>query len=102
MPALALVHAQLARRVSAAEAAGACGLSRAQFNRLFRHTMGMSFARLCLRARLAFAAHSLLSTDMSVQDIAQQAGFVDANHFHRAFLRVYDCTPGQYRKLGLS
>lgn len=98
MPALTLVHTNLSHRVSAQEAADACKVSRAQFNRIFSQSMGMSFAKFCLRARLAFSAHLLLSSALPVQLIADQAGFVDASHFHRSFVQHYGCTPGQYRQ----
>jgi len=100
MPAVALVHANPDRRVGTKEAAAACGLSRAQFNRIFTQTMRMSFARFCLRARLAFVAHRLLTSDLSTEGIAEEAGFVDASHLHRAFVKDYGCTPGRYREQG--
>jgi AraC-like DNA-binding protein len=97
MPALVLVHSERGRRVSVAEAAGKCALGRAQFSLIFRHTMGMSFGRFCLRSRLGFVAELLLSTALPIQAIAQRAGFVDGSHMHRAFVARYGCRPGQYR-----
>jgi len=97
MPALSLVHADLSHRISARQAASVCKVSRAHFNRLFTQSMGLSFARFSLRARLALSAHLLLSSNLSLQAIADQAGFVDASHLHRSFVQFYGCTPGRYR-----
>jgi AraC-like DNA-binding protein len=97
MPALVLVHSRPARRVTIAEAARHCGLSRAQFCLIFRNAMGMSFGKFCLRSRVGFVAQMLISTDLSIEAIAQQTGFADGSHLHRAFVRHYGCTPGSYR-----
>lgn len=98
MPAVALVQDDAARVVRASEAAAACNLSLSRFQVIFRSTMGISFARFRLRSRLAFCAHRLLTTDLPIEAIADQAGFVDRSHLHRAFVRQYGCTPGQFRE----
>ena len=100
MPVLSAFHAHPERRVTLPEAAAACGLSRSRFALVFHETMGLSFGRFCLRARLAFVAHQLLNTDLAVEDIAEQVGFVDASHLHHAFAKHYGCTPRRYRDLG--
>ncbi|MFB3882588.1 MAG: helix-turn-helix domain-containing protein [Armatimonadota bacterium] len=97
MPAVALIQQRRPGSVTVGEAAAACRLSRSRFNSIFRQTMGTSFGQFSLRARLGFAAHRLLTTDLTVEVIAQRAGFVDASHFHRTFVRHYGRTPAQYR-----
>ncbi len=97
MPALNLAQSRPARRVTVAEAARACGLSRAQFCLIFQDAVGMSFGRFCRRSRLAYAAELLLSTNLTMGAIAQRAGFVDSSHMHRSFRRHYGRTPGRYR-----
>ncbi len=98
MPALKAVHAHPEDRITIPEAASACRLSPAQFSRVFRQTMGLSFGKYRLRTRLAFAAHLLLTTDGTTDGIAGQAGFVDGSHLHRYFLKHYAATPGRYRE----
>jgi AraC-like DNA-binding protein len=98
MPAFSVLHATGAHRVSLPEAATACGLSRSRFSLLFHETMGLSFSRFCLRARLALVAQKLVTTNLSTEDIARQLDFVDASHLHRCFARHYGCTPAVYRK----
>jgi len=98
MPALDLIHRHPLTRITVPQAAAACGLSRSQFDLLFRRSMGMSFARFGLRARLAFVAGQLLTTELPTDVIASRSGFTDASHLHRAFLRQYRCTPATYRR----
>ncbi len=97
LPALNLVQSRPARRVSVTDAAKACGLGRAQFCLIFQDAVGMSFGRFCRRSRLGYVAELLLSTDLTIGAIAQQAGFADSSHMHRSFVRHYGCTPGHYR-----
>ena len=98
-PAVGLVHADPLRRITQEEAAAACSLRPSQFGRLFHDTIGMTFGRFRLRARIAVVAHRLLSTDMSIEEVAAETGFADGSHLHHAFLRYYGCTPGRFRDL---
>ena len=100
MPAVRLVHSHPTRRLSLKEAAATCGLSVSQFGYLFRRLMGLSFGKFCMRARLAYVAQLLLTTNLSVEAIADAAGFADASHLHHAFAGVYAATPARYRSGG--
>jgi AraC-like DNA-binding protein len=97
LPALSLVHSLPWRKVGVSEAAAACGLGLSRFHALFRSTMGVSFGEFGLRARLTFAAHRLSHSHRTISAIAAEAGFVDDSHLHRHFVRLYGCTPAQYR-----
>jgi len=98
MPALSLFYAGPTRTVRLSEAAAACGLSMQRFSAIFRKTMGTSFAKFHLRARLATAAHRLLTSELPVAAIASETGFLDASHLHRTFVKHYLCTPARYRQ----
>jgi AraC-like DNA-binding protein len=97
MPALDMLREHGPRAVRVAEAARACGVSRTTLNRLFRTATGVSFARFRMRAYLVRATQRLLATDLPLEDIAEEAGFADASHLHRAFVRYHGKTPGQFR-----
>jgi AraC-like DNA-binding protein len=98
MPALTLLYNRIPRPVSRADAAQACGLGRSRFTMLFRETMGVSFQTFRRRAHIAFAANMLLTTDLSLESVAEKTGFADASHLHRSFVREYGYTPGEYRR----
>ena len=102
MPAFALVHSQPWRRVPAAQAAEACGLSLSRFHALFRECMHTSFGRFALNARLAYAAYRLVHTNQTVTSIAASAGFADDSHLHHCFAEHYGCTPAKYRERSLT
>ncbi len=96
-PAINLVRSRRSQRTTLHEAAENCSLSRSQFSLLFRKTMGFSFGQFVSRYRALKAAELLLSTDLPLQAIARELGFLDAAHLHRAFTKHYGCTPGRYR-----
>jgi AraC-like DNA-binding protein len=96
-PAVALVHGNPMRVVSVAQAAAACRLSVSHFSALFGKTMGLGFATFCRRVRLTAAARLLLSTNLPLERIAAETGFVDASHLHRSFVKYYGVMPMAYR-----
>ncbi|MCJ7752895.1 MAG: AraC family transcriptional regulator [Armatimonadetes bacterium] len=97
MPALRAIRSRPAERLSLARAAADCGLSTAQFSRVFARTMGTSFGRFRTRAHLSYAASLLLETGLSIDAVAERAGFTDASHLHRLFVKHYEATPGEFR-----
>jgi len=98
VPALRLIHGQPQNRVCLADAAEACSLSVPHFSLVFRRAMGVSFAKFALRARLAYAAQLLFTTDLSVENVADRFSFTDGSHFALAFTKHFGVSPGRYRK----
>ncbi len=97
MPAIRLAGSRLHHWVTTKEAAAACAVSVSHFCYLFRGTTGLSFGDFMRRTRLSRAAQLLRHTEMSVEAIAQQMGFVDGSHLSRSFKRAYGDAPGKYR-----
>jgi len=98
IPAIALVHSHLSRRVAVEEAAAACTLSPSRFRLLFQEAMGMNFSGFSLHARLSHIVHLLLETDRTISSIAETTGFTSASHLNIQFSKVYSCTAAEYRK----
>lgn len=78
-------------------AAAACGMCVATFNRLFRGSMGITFAQFALRRRLSCVARELSVADKPLKQIAADWGFTDPSHLCRAFANHYRCAPAEYR-----
>jgi AraC-like DNA-binding protein len=97
-PAIDLIHADPACRLTTPEAAMVCQLGLAEFNRVFRRALGVSFHTFCMRVRLWHVERLLATTSLSLTALAGQAGFADASHLHHVFSRAYGCTPAQYRE----
>lgn len=72
-------------------------LSRSHVDRLVRAAAGETPARFRRRILLERSAFRLLTTDQTVLDVANGAGFSSHEAFTRAFRRAYACTPSAWR-----
>jgi AraC family transcriptional regulator len=73
------------RAIPLQELAGAAGLSRFHFGRVFKHHLGLSPARYVERIRIAQAKALIVNAEMSLVQVAQAVGFADQSHFTRRF-----------------
>ena len=67
-------------------------------SRLFNDCMQMNFASYLAGLRLEYSTELLRTTNYSVEQVAQQAGFLQSGSFIRAFKKYYGVTPGKYRE----
>ena len=72
-------------------------IGRTRLYELFKAEMKMGVAAYLRRRRVHKAKQLLKSTDLSVQQIAQQVGFADYNYFSRVFKKIYGKPPKHYR-----
>ncbi|WP_373231912.1 helix-turn-helix domain-containing protein [Cohnella sp.] len=68
---------------------------------LFKRETGMSCFEFLTKLRIEKSLYLLDNTDMTVQNIAVQVGFPDANYFSRKFKIIMDCSPSGYREAKL-
>ncbi|MBQ8655114.1 MAG: helix-turn-helix domain-containing protein [Clostridia bacterium] len=73
------------------------GFSESYFSVLFKELMGEPYSIYLERLRLNRAAELLKTTDISVEEVAQQVGYNNSTTFRRAFKRVQGISPLQYR-----
>ena len=79
------------------DAAKFCNLSFNYFCTSFKKAYGMSFSAYLLSLRLNEAKRLLLTTEMSITDVAMTTGFTDASYFIKKFKLAYNLTPNQFR-----
>ena len=94
-----MLLANLDGRVGLDELARACGLSRSHFARAFKVAVGMPPLHWLLTQRVRRAKELLLSSPLSIDQIAHQCGFTDQSHFTRAFQKAVGVTPGLWRRM---
>ena len=75
------------------------GVSRFVLSRLFTDKLHTTFPYYVNSKRLEYACSLLLSTELSVTQIALDAGFGSSRSFFREFQQAYHTTPREYRKL---
>lgn len=78
------------------------GYDAAYFSRFFLRRTGAHFSKYLMQRRIERARHLLLSTELSVEQLAQQLGFYDASHFIRKFREVTGESPARYRRAHLA
>jgi len=78
--------------------AAIAGLSPKHFARAFRQSTGMPPHRWLIERRIDRAKALLLTTDLSLAEIALACGFADQSHFTAAFRKLAGLTPGGYRQ----
>ncbi len=89
----------LGEDVTTSSLSNACGLSKRQFERAFRASMGQTPHRWRTGRRIDKAARLLRSTTLSLTNIAVECGFADQSHLTRVFSRATGETPAAYRRL---
>jgi AraC-like DNA-binding protein len=80
------------------EMASYCDLSVEQFRRVFRRRVGMNPKQYLDQARVNRAIELLLSSPMSVGEIAAELGYLDPYHFSRRFKQLTGISPDHYRQ----
>ena len=83
--------------VSVASLAAHFGFSETYFSQLVHRRCGVRARELIVAARLRRARELLITTDLSVQDVALAVGYESYSHFNRIFRKVYHITPAAYR-----
>ena len=77
------------------------GISTAHFCTVFKQTEGMSPHRYVLQCRVRRTQQLLTSTEMSLAEIADAAGFSNPSHCIQYFREIVGVTPGDYRRCSL-
>ena len=75
------------------------GFSKFHFSRLFKEYMHCTFYDYLINRRIKATEVLLTRDDLSITDIALQAGFSSIPTFNRTFKMKKGCTPGEYRTL---
>ncbi|QFI38347.1 AraC family transcriptional regulator [Moritella marina ATCC 15381] len=72
-------------------------LSKFQFLRQFKQSMGMTPHAYLKRVRLEYAKKALMKGG-NLSDVAYQVGFFDQSHFNKAFKNAYLITPSHFQR----
>ena len=66
---------------------------------VFKLVYGESVFEFSRRVRMEKAKELLVTTDDTLQSIAEQVGYTEGNNFQAAFKKVVGCTPGEWRRM---
>ncbi|WP_246061486.1 response regulator transcription factor [Paenibacillus oralis] len=86
------------RRLTLEKMAGALQTSSVYLSRVIKQELGASFNSYLTQIRIRRAAQLLNATELTIAEIAEQAGYETQHYFSTAFKRATGISPLQYRK----
>jgi AraC family transcriptional regulator len=93
-----LLNANLCGDVSLASLAAECNLSVSHFAHAFRRTVGRPPHRWVMERRIDAVKGLLLTSRLTLAEIAGKCGFADQSALNRSFKRVLGESPGAWRR----
>ncbi|OMF28185.1 AraC family transcriptional regulator [Paenibacillus sp. FSL H8-0259] len=95
------IDSNLHRNIGLKDMAEVSGCSKYHLTREFEHKLGLSPGRYLTRMRLERAAALLLEpANLTLEQVAEQSGFANANYFGKVFRKYTGMAPGEFRKEG--
>jgi AraC family transcriptional regulator len=94
-----MLKANLDGQIALSQVAGECRLSVSHFVRAFKQTIGQPPYRWLLQQRIETAKELLLHSGLPMVEIALKCGFADQACFIRAFRKLLNTTPGEWRRI---
>lgn len=95
--ALTYIEQNFQNDISIEEIARVCGLNRSYFGKLFKDATGKTPQQFLLSYRMIKATELLKLTKLSIGDISCAVGYDNQLHFSRAFKKLYDKSPREWR-----
>ena len=92
------LQAHLAEEVSLSVLAEEFHLSSQYISQLFKSEIGVNFLAYLTNIRMERAKKLLLTTSLSIAEVAQQSGYGDYRVFTKVFRKSEGITPSQYRQ----
>lgn len=84
-------------KITLEDAARYVFMAPASFSRFFSRTTGITFVKYLTRVRLEHAVSDLLSSGLSISDLAYKNGFGSVSQFNKQFKQFYHMPPLEYK-----
>ena len=94
------LYEHLGEEITLPHLAAHFAVSPSHLSRTFKQATGFGLREYLVNLRIQRACELLLSTTLSITDIADKCGFNDSNYFGDAFRKAIGVSPRNYRKLG--
>ncbi|WP_274365940.1 response regulator [Paenibacillus thermotolerans] len=97
-----IMRSEMAQPLTAAEVAKRMNMSRSYFSQCFKDIIGNTFNERIRMIRMEKAKMYLLSTNKTIQWIAENTGYTDEKYFSRSFRELTGMLPSEYRNNNLA
>ena len=94
---LAYIQAHLSESTDLKTLAGIAHISPFHFHRIFKSTIGESVAEYVQRLRLEYVAEQLRTSNHSLNELAEQAGYSSEQALSRAFKKYFNLPPSVFK-----
>lgn len=95
--AIGFINDNLTEPITLDDIAKSAGMSRSHFSTIFRGLTGISPYEYLLLQRVERAVVTLRNSDLTILEVAQSCGFRNLANFNKAFRKVTNMTPSDYR-----
>ena len=97
--AVAYINQHFDEAITVQKVAGVLHMSESSFRSLFKEAMRMPFKEYITFLRLTKAKKLLLTTEDSINTIANLSGYTNMNQFYKVFHKFVFMSPAEYRKV---
>ena len=91
------VHTNFDRKITLEEVASISHMSIVTFNRFIKKRSGKTFVNYLNEIRVGYAARWLIEKDLTVSEVAFEAGFNNMANFNKIFKSIQKCTPSEFK-----
>jgi AraC-like DNA-binding protein len=93
-----IINANLDKEISIEELADKVNLNRTSLQKVFKEMYGLTVNEYRTKARLQLAKNLLVSTDLSITEIAGRSGYANSSKFSQVFKKNEGMLPKDWRK----
>jgi AraC-like DNA-binding protein len=86
------------QEIKVVDLAKAANISVSTLERMFKEHMGITPKKFILQAKISTACEYLVRSKKSIKEIGEMIGYDDHANFTRAFKKLMEISPSQYRK----
>lgn len=97
-PMLDFIHEKYPERIMLEDIAATGNVSSRECTRCFQKYTRLSPVNYLNYYRVRMAAHELLKSEKSIQEISESCGFNSPSYFSKVFENILGSTPGEFRK----
>ena len=91
------VHNNFEKKITLEEVASVTNMSSVTFNRFIKKRSGKTFINYLNEIRVGYAARWLIEKNLTVSEIAFEAGFNNIANFNKIFKTIKKCTPSEFK-----
>lgn len=95
--AIGFINDNLTEPITLDDISKSAGMSRSHFSMVFRGLTGISPYEYLLLQRVERAVVILKNSDITILEVAQSCGFRNLENFNKAFRKITNMTPSDYR-----